>query len=340
MLVLEPQGRRRAPRRALRRAEPRAAATRRSSPTAMKGELWVGPRLGVPQSRARYGVDECRAALPSSPGTSAALDGAATRAAPGAPRASAPASTRRSPSATRDKELAAALVRDAPPQGRARDRASCAAVIASTQARLRGRHPRRCAAAQSEREVEGVFNLRARVEGNDVGYGTIAAVRRARLHPALDATTTAALEPGDLLLLDAGVEGHSLYTADITRTLPICGQFSPEQREIYELVHAAQQAALRGGQAGQRLHGAEPRGDARPRRGPRAPRHPADDAEEALDGREPVLQALLAPQRQPHARPRRARLRAGARRRPTSSASSSRAWCSPSSRASTSSATT
>ena len=35
-----------------------------------------------------------------------------------------------------------------------------------------------------------------------------------------------ALEPGELLLLDAGVEGDSLYTADITRTLPISGRFS------------------------------------------------------------------------------------------------------------------
>ncbi len=52
------------------------------------------------------------------------------------------------------------------------------------------------------------------------------------------------LHNGDLLLLDAGVEGHSLYTADITRTLPISGKFSREQRQIYELVHAAQAAAF------------------------------------------------------------------------------------------------
>ena len=40
------------------------------------------------------------------------------------------------------------------------------------------------------------------------------------------------LKKGDLLLLDAGVEGNSLYTADITRTLPISGKFSREQRTI------------------------------------------------------------------------------------------------------------
>jgi Xaa-Pro aminopeptidase len=49
---------------------------------------------------------------------------------------------------------------------------------------------------------------------------------------------------GDLLLLDAGVEGNALYTADITRTLPITGRFSPEQRTLYTLVYRAQQAAF------------------------------------------------------------------------------------------------
>ena len=46
------------------------------------------------------------------------------------------------------------------------------------------------------------------------------------------------------MLLDAGVEGHSLYTADITRTLPIDGSFSKAQRAIYKLVYKAQKAAL------------------------------------------------------------------------------------------------
>jgi len=53
-----------------------------------------------------------------------------------------------------------------------------------------------------------------------------------------------ALCEGDLLLLDAGVEAQSLYTADITRTLPVSGTFTAEQREIYQLVQDAQEAAL------------------------------------------------------------------------------------------------
>jgi Xaa-Pro aminopeptidase len=49
---------------------------------------------------------------------------------------------------------------------------------------------------------------------------------------------------GDLLLLDAGVECHQLYTADVTRTLPVNGTFSPAQRRIYEIVLAAQKAGI------------------------------------------------------------------------------------------------
>jgi Xaa-Pro aminopeptidase len=91
--------------------------------------------------------------------------------------------------------------------------------------------------------VEGIFNLRARVEGNDVGYGTIAA---SGSHACVLHWTRndGPLVPGDLLLLDAGVEGHTLYTADITRTLPLSGKFSKEQREIYELVLEAQEQAI------------------------------------------------------------------------------------------------
>jgi Xaa-Pro aminopeptidase len=103
---------------------------------------------------------------------------------------------------------------------------------------------RRLRKATSEREVEGVFNLRARVEGNSVGYGTIAACgeHACILHWTRNDGT---VKPGALLLLDAGVEGNSLYTADITRTLPVSGTFSKEQREVYDLVLAAQAAAFK-----------------------------------------------------------------------------------------------
>src|SRR5581483_10894596 len=97
--------------------------------------------------------------------------------------------------------------------------------------------------AHSERVVEGVFNLRARVDGHDVGYGTIAASgpNACTLHWTRNDRR---IGENELLLLDAGVEAETLYTADITRTLPISGRFTPEQREIYELVLAAQDAGF------------------------------------------------------------------------------------------------
>jgi len=51
------------------------------------------------------------------------------------------------------------------------------------------------------------------------------------------------LEDGDLVLVDAGCELAG-YASDITRTFPVNGCFSPSQRELYELVLAAQEAAI------------------------------------------------------------------------------------------------
>jgi Xaa-Pro aminopeptidase len=49
--------------------------------------------------------------------------------------------------------------------------------------------------------------------------------------------------PGELVVMDVGAE-HGYYSADIARTIPISGRFSPRQRQLYELVLGAQQAAL------------------------------------------------------------------------------------------------
>ena len=96
---------------------------------------------------------------------------------------------------------------------------------------------------RGERVIEGVFNLRARVEGNDVGYSTIAASGAHATILHWEPNNGDVLD-GDMLLLDAGVECHQLYTADVTRTMPVNGKFSPAQRRIYELVLRAQQSAL------------------------------------------------------------------------------------------------
>ncbi|GAC1440137.1 MAG: aminopeptidase P family protein [Mycobacteriales bacterium] len=99
------------------------------------------------------------------------------------------------------------------------------------------------AVQSSERWIEGVFGLRARVEGNDVGYGSVCA---AGTHACILHWTDndGQVREDDLVLLDMGVEGNELYTADITRTLPVSGTFSPRQREVYTLVYEAQEAAI------------------------------------------------------------------------------------------------
>jgi Xaa-Pro aminopeptidase len=53
----------------------------------------------------------------------------------------------------------------------------------------------------------------------------------------------ARLVDGDLLLVDAGCE-YQFYASDITRTWPVNGRFTPAQREVYEVVLEAQQAAI------------------------------------------------------------------------------------------------
>jgi Xaa-Pro aminopeptidase len=57
------------------------------------------------------------------------------------------------------------------------------------------------------------------------------------------------MEPGDLLLVDAAANYQGL-TGDITRTYPVDGRYSREQRDIYEIVYAAQQAGEQAAKAG------------------------------------------------------------------------------------------
>lgn len=113
-------------------------------------------------------------------------------------------------------------------------------------------HPR------GERVVEGAFFARAREEGNDLGYDTIAASgNNATVLHWINNNGT--VNDGELLLLDAGVEAESLYTADVTRTLPVNGTYSEVQRKIYQAVLDAADAAFAVAKPGttfRDLHGA------------------------------------------------------------------------------------
>src|SRR6202451_2789467 len=62
------------------------------------------------------------------------------------------------------------------------------------------------------------------------------------------------IEDGDIVVLDVGAQ-YSGYSADITRTLPANGKFTPRQREIYEIVLGAQNAAIDAVKPGARMYG-------------------------------------------------------------------------------------
>jgi Xaa-Pro aminopeptidase len=205
----------------------------------VKGELWVGPRLGVPQSATRYRVtglglprlaDDLRALNRGDASRFRILRGIDAHV-----DALFPEQTER------DAAFAAALSE----MRLIKDDFEIVQLQTAIDSTRRGFEDvvRALPRSTTERWVEGIFNLRARVEGNDVGYGTIAAAgaHACTLHWT---SNDGPLRAGELLLLDAGVEAHTLYTADITRTIPIDGRFSPEQREIYELVLAAQDAGF------------------------------------------------------------------------------------------------
>ncbi|MDO5751747.1 aminopeptidase P family protein [Arthrobacter sp.] len=103
--------------------------------------------------------------------------------------------------------------------------------------------PRAVAHKRGERVVEGAFFARAREEGNELGYDTIAAAgnNATVLHWNRN---TGTVDSGKLLLVDAGVEADTLYTADVTRTLPVNGKYTDVQRKIYQAVLDAADAAF------------------------------------------------------------------------------------------------
>ena len=96
---------------------------------------------------------------------------------------------------------------------------------------------------RGERWLEGTFWRRARLEGNEPGYTSI-------VGSGTHATTLhwwrnhGVVQPGGLLLADMGVETDELYTADVTRTMPVDGEWSPAQLKVYRAVQEAQAAGI------------------------------------------------------------------------------------------------
>jgi Xaa-Pro aminopeptidase len=97
--------------------------------------------------------------------------------------------------------------------------------------------------ARGERYIEGTFNRRARIEGDGPAYGSVVGSghHATTLHWVAN---DGPLHDGDLVLMDMGMELSTLYSADITRTLPVTGQFTAAQRDVYSIVLRAQRAGI------------------------------------------------------------------------------------------------
>ncbi len=220
--------------------------------SAQYGELWVGTRASLAELATETGLaarhlDELVAAVTAGVGdvpvrlvreaddtVAAAVDGA--RVAAGLDEDKARKA---------DDELADELSA----MRRVKDEWEIAELRAAVEATARGfadiarALPRAVGHPRGERVVEGAFAARSREEGNGLGYDVIAAAgaHACTLHWIRNDGVVAA---DDLVLIDAGIERDSLYTADVTRTLPASGRFSGTQRQVYEAVLAAADAAM------------------------------------------------------------------------------------------------
>ncbi|WP_273909858.1 Xaa-Pro aminopeptidase [Pseudomonas fontis] len=114
---------------------------------------------------------------------------------------------------------------------------------AAISARAHVRAMQACRAGLHEYSLEAELDYEFRKGGARMpAYGSIVAAGRNSciLHYQ---ENNAPLKDGDLVLIDAGCE-IDCYASDITRTFPVSGRFSPEQKAIYELVLKAQEAAF------------------------------------------------------------------------------------------------
>lgn len=217
-------------------------------------EIWDGRRVGVARAKKQYGVDAAHAVtelwdqlpallaahprlfyrLDADPMFDRRLLSVAARNAAAARRAGAPAHpTLQDPGPA----IAAQRLIKSVAEVEVLERA--AAITASGHvAAMRGARPGR-AEYEVQADVEAAFRGGGAVRE---GYPSIVASgpNACILHYH---ENDRRMRAGDLLLLDAGAE-IDLYTADITRTFPVSGKFSPAQRRIYALVLEAQKSAI------------------------------------------------------------------------------------------------
>lgn len=92
-----------------------------------------------------------------------------------------------------------------------------------------------------EKEVVGQIEAIPIGQGVLSAFTTIFSIRGEILHNPFHENL---MKAGDLVVHDSGVESPLHYASDITRTIPVSGRFSPRQRDLYQIVIAAQEQAI------------------------------------------------------------------------------------------------
>lgn len=97
----------------------------------------------------------------------------------------------------------------------------------------------------SEREIQGVHEfVYKKYQAEDLGYNSIVGAGHNGCILHYIENYKPEVSSKELILMDLGAEFHG-YTADITRTIPVSGKFSADQKAIYDIVLAAQEAAMK-----------------------------------------------------------------------------------------------
>ena len=203
--------------------------------SALHGELWVGPSAGLEEWSDSLGIEveplgrlaaragDLRGALAARSATALAAEHGAVV------------------SDDLERTLATLrMVKDAWEIGQLR-----AAIDATVDgfAAVVAEVPHAIERGLGERWLQGTFDRHARTFGNGPGYSTI--VGSGAHAPILHwVRCDGPIVPDAALLLDMGVEARSLYTADVTRTVPAGGTFSPAERAVHDLVEKAHRAGL------------------------------------------------------------------------------------------------
>jgi len=92
-----------------------------------------------------------------------------------------------------------------------------------------------------EREVVGTLEGMVKSQGMGLAFPTIFSVHGEILH---NPTHNNIMQAGDMVVYDSGAESPMHYASDITRTIPVSGRFTGQQRDIYDIVFEAQEKAI------------------------------------------------------------------------------------------------